>query len=102
MKIFTFGHAIADAVPPMSTGGLTTPWNANDGYLPVNGTKPHAKRRRKHHAKNAQKNTMVGFQQTLDSDLMNFTNMPVSWRSEIGAHLMGGHRERREERLKGV
>jgi hypothetical protein len=76
MKMFTFGHALEDAVHTFRFG-----------------PKPPKK-----HGKHARR-AKVGID-TLDSDLMNFKRNPISWRAEIGgAHLMG---EAAEESLKGV
>jgi len=76
MKMFTFGHALEDAVHTFRFG-----------------PKP------KKHVKHARRAKVSGID-TLDSDLMNFKRNPISWRAEIGgAHLMG---EAAEESMKGV
>jgi hypothetical protein len=79
MKMFTFGHALEDAVHTFRFG-----------------PKPKTSTKKQKHARHAR----VSGIDTLDSDLMNFKRNPISWRAEIGgAHLMG---EASEESMKGV
>jgi hypothetical protein len=129
MKMFTFGHAVQDAVNTVSYGqadavakGIArqypkADWLYGVGIVPNKQEGFHVEVRADPKAtvprfparidgvcvlvKRAPMPSAVVGMQTLDSDLFSFKRNPISWRAEIGGdRLVGG--ESHEERLKGV